>query len=259
MNTHAFAQALLDGAQPAPAGLRVPPGANAARRFAVHRNNTCAALIAALESTFPVTRALVGDAFFRAMAGERVRRDPPCSPVLSAYGAGFAAFVADYAPARGVPYLADVARLEQARVHTYHAADAAPVPLDRFAALVATPERLAATRIRLHPACVWLRSPHAARSLWQAHHDCADPADADIAHIATATPEDTLVLRPRFEVEVHALPAGAVECLDALRDGATLAAAAQHALQDVYALESLLTLIVRHGLAIALQLPDSES
>ncbi len=62
----AFARALADG-QP-------PPFATPARRFAVYRNNVAVGLIRALEARFPVTRRLVGDAFFRGHGGRLRRR-----------------------------------------------------------------------------------------------------------------------------------------------------------------------------------------
>ena len=58
---------------PSPARSPTPrrrrPRVAPARRFAVYRNNVAAGLIRALEARFPVTRRLVGDDFFRAMAG----------------------------------------------------------------------------------------------------------------------------------------------------------------------------------------------
>ena len=113
MTTHAdFAAALLDPEAALPAGLVVWNGSDPAHRFAVYRNNVTSALSDVLADSFPVTQQLVGEEFFRAMARVFLRRSPPSSPMLSAYGEGFPAFVEDFAPARAVPYLADVARLE---------------------------------------------------------------------------------------------------------------------------------------------------
>lgn len=260
VSQQAFAAALLDPARDVPAGLRVGAGIDPRQRFAVHRNNAIAALVDALAAAFPVTQALVGKDFFRAMACERVRVDPPCSPILVEYGDGFARFIADFTPAESVPYLADISRLEQLRVQAYHAADAVPVDVAAYHALVATPMRLAATRVRLHPACRWLRSEYAVRSIWNAHQDIDASRDVDLGTIAIDAPEDTLVTRPQWDVQVTALPEGGIAWLDALRDGMTLGgAAAQAGRSDdtplEAQLESLLTLIVRHGLAVALDFP----
>src|SRR6476469_5733366 len=76
-----FASALLDRQATVPPGLKATP-----RRFALYRGNVSAALVGALETRFPVSAQIVGDAFFRAMAAEFVITRPPISPVLLDYG-----------------------------------------------------------------------------------------------------------------------------------------------------------------------------
>jgi hypothetical protein len=61
----AFAEALTDPKRAPPAGTMGREGGPDARRFAVYRNNVAVALIGAIEARYPVTRRLVGDAFFR--------------------------------------------------------------------------------------------------------------------------------------------------------------------------------------------------
>ena len=119
-----FAEALLAPALPCPPGLQAWNGSDPARRLAVYRNNVMVSLIDALATSFPVAQELVGEDFFRAMAAEFVRRQPPRSRVLARYGDRLPDFIADFEPARSVPYLADLARLEFARIQAYHAADA---------------------------------------------------------------------------------------------------------------------------------------
>ncbi len=121
MTAHAdFAAALLDPDVAAPDGLVAWNGSDPAHRFAVYRNNVTSALSDVLADSFPVTQQLVGEEFFRAMARIFLRGSPPPSPILTAYGEGFPAFVADFAPARTVPFLADVARLEWLRLRALH-------------------------------------------------------------------------------------------------------------------------------------------
>ena len=161
----AFAHALLRPDAPCPAGLRAWNGSDPVKRYAVYRNNVVVSLVDALADSHPVTQALVGEAFFRAMAGEFARRSPPRSPVLAWYGEGFADFVADFPPAAGLPYLADLARLEWLRVEAWHAADADPLPLAEVAALLADEAALPNLRVTLHPALRVLRSAHPVVSL----------------------------------------------------------------------------------------------
>jgi len=252
---HAFTAALLDPALAVPAGLRSGAGVDPQRRFAVHRNNVAMTLVDALATAFPVTRALVGDDFFRAMARERVFADPPRSPVLTDYGDGFAEFVATFAPAASVPYLADMARLEQRRTRAYHALDAVPADAHAFVELVGDPQRLASTCISLHPAGHWLRSEYAIASIWNAHQ--LIDVNARHAHLATIDidrAEDVLVTRPQLEVVVSVLPAGGIELLDALHDGSPLSTAMAHACaaHPDAAIDTLFALLIHHELVINL-------
>jgi len=248
-----FAHALLDPASETANGLRSRAGADLQRRFAVHRNSFVITLIDALADAFPVTRALVGEDFFRSMARERVRMDPPKSPVLTEYGDGFADFIAEFPPAASVPYLADMARLEHARVRAYHAHDAVPVAIDEYQALLAVPDRLAVTCLTLHPSCQWLHSEYAVQSIWAAHQDIGDLRDVDFSAIDIHASEDVLITRPLWDVQVATLPCGAIAFFDALQDGLTLGGALARA-GDVSGsqLESLLALVVQSGLAIEL-------
>lgn len=248
-----FSGALLSPRHAAPAGLRVSSVEEAEHRFAVHRNNAVAGLVDALSEAFPVCKALVGDHFFRAMARERVFADPPRSPVLSEYVEGFAHFVAGFAPANGVPYLSDVAWIETLRVRAWHAADAEPVGEAAYQALAAAPERLAATRVHLHPACGWLRCHHAAHAIWLAHQELEDPSDATLVGIDVARPQDVLVTRVHLQVEVDASPPGLVEFLDALAKGETIGAAFDGARKQYPGVEAaaLFALLIRHGLVVS--------
>lgn len=239
-----FAAALLDPEAPTPAGLRARAGDSAARCFAVYRNNVVVSLIDALAERFPVTSRLVGEEFFRAMAREFVRGNPPVSPLLADYGDDFPDFVADFPPAAGLPYLADLARLEAARTRAYHAADAVPVAADAFAAV--DPVDLPHCRLRLHPSAAIIRSYWAIATIWAAHQDDREPGALD-----AAAPEDALVVRIGDEVAVERLAGkGFATFLAALAGGATLGDAAVQATDETRAFDPAAALAAVIGLAI---------
>ena len=77
-----FANALLAPDQTCPEGLFSSNGADPASRFAVYRNNVHSSLINALAAAYPVTLQLVGDEFFRAMAGLYVQASPDRKSVV---------------------------------------------------------------------------------------------------------------------------------------------------------------------------------
>ena len=220
----AFAAALVDPAAAPPAQTRGREGLPDGRRFAVYRNNVAASLIASLAARYPVTRRLVGDDFFRAMAGAFVAANKPKTPVLIDYGGSFPAFVEDFAPARDLAYLPDVARLENAWVEAFHAADAAPLALADLAGLDA--DALAATRFAFHPAARLLASNDPVASIWAAHQH-----GKEVGPIEPWLPEQVLITRPAGEVHLRVLPPGGHAFADALRIGASVAEA--HAAIDV--------------------------
>ena len=170
MNRHEqFAQALLTPGLPCPDGLFSRNGADPASRFAVYRNNVHSSLINALADSYPVTQQLVGEHFFRAMAGLYIQAYPPISPLLHDYGSDLADFIKGFAPAADVPYVADVARLERLRISAYHAID---TPVANPHAVVNQLQQLSSlgnVRLQLHPCVATLRSDYAVVALWAAH------------------------------------------------------------------------------------------
>ncbi|MCU0807034.1 MAG: putative DNA-binding domain-containing protein [Candidatus Contendobacter sp.] len=251
-----FAAALLDPDAPCPAGLTAWNGSDPTRRFAVYRNNVVVSLIDALADTFPVTLELVGDEFFRAMAGVFVRAAPPKSALLAEYGEGFPAFIERFEPARSVPYLADVARLEMLRVRAFHAADAEPVTPDRVARAVADPERLPALRATCHPSLGVLSSRYAIVSLWAAHQGIGD-----LARVDPNLPETALVVRAGLEVQVVSLPPGGDALIAGFASGLTLgdAAALAASAHADFDLTLQFALLLCHGALTSLHLPTETS
>lgn len=229
-----FAKALLDPALPTPAGLTDPQGRPAGRRFDVYRNNVAVSLRTALEEGFPVTRAIVGEDFFAAMAQVFLRSHPPQSPRLWEYGADLPGFLADFPPAAHLPYLPDVARLELAIRHSYHAADATPLPAD---ALAVPPERLLSARLALAPSLRLVRSEWPVWSIWQFHHGGPAPQSG---------PQDVAVLRPSYDPVPVLLPVGGAAFLTALLRGETVLRAIDAAGPD-HPLSETLTLLLTHG------------
>ena len=236
---NAFAKSLLDRTVPVPANIRGASRRRADRRFAVHRNNVAAGLASALAVRFPVVKRLVGDDFFRAMAHVYATAELPRSPIMLYYGETFPGFIDDFEPARPIPYLGDIARVEMARGLAYHAADATPLDPDAFAALPA--DRLGETRVRLHPSLSIITSSHPIYSIW---HMNQDPV-----RFTPASPwaqQAVLVARPRLKVRTQSITHGDAALIRALAAGSTMTEAVITAEQTVprfCASESLAVLI----------------
>lgn len=256
-----LAAALLEPDLPCPAGLRAWNGSDPSVRWAVYRNNVVSSLVDALAETFPVVQALVGSEFFGAMAAVFVRQSPPRSRVLAHYGEGFPAFVEGFGPAAPVPYLADVARLEMARVRSHHAADAAPVGPDAVQRALASGERLGAVRWVLHPSMAVIESRHAIVSLWAAHQ-----GQGDLSSVDPDTPESALLLRDGLDVLVRRIPRGAARFISALQEGRAFGEAAAVAAVDPatsdseiaageFDLPQTLSLLLAHGGLVDVHIP----
>ena len=223
MREAAFAAALLDPVLPMPDGITTARGRPDALRFAVYRNNVAVGLIRALEARFPVVEKLVGPDFFKVMARAFVRVEQPSTPLIFAYGDGFADFIAGFEPAGSVPYLADVARLEALWTRAYHAADERSLDIAALAAVA--PEELASLRLVAHPAAALVRSHFAIGSIWQAHQG------ETVGTPASAAAETVLIARPDLAVTVTVLPAEDAAFAAALLAGETVGDAAQTALE----------------------------
>ncbi len=215
----AFGAALLDPERPVPVGVVGRGGKADSKRFAVYRNNVTVGLVDALQSRFPVTARLVGEAFFRAMARVYAADHQPRTPLLMNYGDDFPDFIAGFAPAATVPYLADVARLECLWSKAYHAPEASPLTVDALVHLRS--DALSGSRLRLHPSLHLLRSTYPVATIWSAHQT-ADEAVAPVTWDA----EEVLIVRPHAEVTVHRLPPNGYEFIAALATGATVEGAA---------------------------------
>jgi hypothetical protein len=219
-----FAAALLDPGLATPAGLVGPDGEPNSKRFAAYRNNVVVGLIETLKDAFPAVHRIVGADFFRAMARAYVMVEPPRSPIMLGYGAGFPDFIRRFEPAAVLPYLADVARIERAWTEAYHAPEASPIDSAAFTTISAG--QLPAIQLALHPSLRLVRSEFRALMIWQMNVADGVPAQMDLA----AGGQDVLVIRPLADVEVRSIPEGSLEFIQALADGRSVLAALEAAL-----------------------------
>lgn len=236
-----FRAALLDPKAPAPDGLQNPDGVAATKRFDVYRNNVAVSLSDALETAFPVVRKLVGDEFFRAMAGVYLRAHPPTSPLMMFYGDTMPEFLAAFPPAQSVPYLADVARLELAMRLSYHAADATPIAPDALGQVA--PDTLGDVTFTFAPAVDLVQSHYPLHSIWT-----ANTTGGEIAKTA----QPTLITRPEFDPQVDALTPEQAAVTKALMASNPLGKAITHG-GAAFDLGPLLVLLLSRNALISIQ------
>jgi hypothetical protein len=207
----AFARTLLDPEVPAPPA------------FAVYRNTVMKGCIDALQANYPAVARLMGDAWFRAAASVYVRKHPPRVPMLLEYGVDFDRFLAGFAPARELPYLPAVARLDRLWTEAHAAADEPALEARALAGLEG--EQLAALRLCPHAAARWAWFELPAYTIWSRQRQ-ESGAGEDEAEV-TWHGEGALLVRPLDAVRWISLDKAGCAFMDACAGGATLLEAAE--------------------------------
>jgi len=218
-----FAEALRgDAASLAPWLDGAAPDSEA--RVSVYRNTVAKGCADALAAQFPTVARALGEDRMRLAATRFAREHPPGSPVLMAYGEGFAAWLAATAPLCETPWLAGLARIDWAWRDALFTADAAPLDPAALAAL--RPDAYAATILDLHPSAVTLWFEDGTAALWLALQADPPPIELELA----AEPGGLLLVRPGLDVLHRPLGRGAYAFLAACRSADTLAEAGAAAL-----------------------------
>ncbi|MEX2497029.1 MAG: DNA-binding domain-containing protein [Woeseia sp.] len=195
-------------------------GAPPAKRLAVYKNNIHSQLARVLADSYPAIQRLTGAAFFRFAATEYILAHPPRSPELLDFGKKFPCFLETFAPARSLPYLPDVARLEQLYLESYHAAEGTPLLKEAFGHCLSN--GASASIVRLHPSARLMSSPHPVSQIWEVN---VRATDAEAKGRVSGGAEYLLVIRPHATVEVRRIPRGAFAALHAIARGASIAEA----------------------------------
>lgn len=230
-----FADQLLAAQKPAEAAanggdsnpMAVSGPAPATQLFQLYRNNFYVSLRERLEAVFPVTTALVGEEFFAQISNRYVREFPLTQAPLADYGDQYGDHIAQLIETTdamaGVPYLADVARLEW----LLELAEQRPLqhnefPFERLSALA--PEQQATVKLHLAPGIGLLKTDYAAAAIHQGvttgELDGLDPYQAE--HLLVL-PAGTAWTEPLLQPKVQPLDEAAFGLLDAIQAGTELA------------------------------------
>jgi hypothetical protein len=221
---HAFGAALF-GDDETIAEHVIDDSIPAAGRVRVYRNTAISVLTDALRLSYLAVDRLVGAEFFDAAAAGFIRSKPPRSAYLIEYGAGFADFLASFAPAQALAYLPDVARFEWA---LNVAANAPDIPaLDPASLAAIDPDAHGSVRFDPHPSLSLLRLDHPADMIADAVVARNDAALAAID--VSAGPVWLVIHRGPDGVEAQRLPEREWQLTHYLCDGATLEAALEAA------------------------------
>jgi hypothetical protein len=186
-------------------------------RLRIHLHHIQHSLTEALKANFPVTCRVVDPRFFAFAADAFIRMHPPTGPCLSEYGREFPDFLRAFEPARALPYLGDLARLEWAAAEARNAPDAAPIAPEslREVPVVDYPNLV----LQLDPSIRLLRTLWAVERIWAAHQD-GEPQGP----IELGSEGSRLIVRRRdAAIEVEQVDPASFAFIAALRQGRPLA------------------------------------
>lgn len=207
---HAFWQDLWSATPSAEHAWATQPG------FAVYRNTVLKGCVDNLLALYPAVRHLTGDDWLQAVALDYARAHPPADGRLHAYGEHFPAAIAHALRPGELPWLHEVAQLDQLWMASHLAADAPCLTPQDLATLA--PDTLATTRLHLHPTAHWHHSAAwPVFHLWQAAREAH--ADPNPPHWLA---EGALFTRPHGAVQATLLTATAHTLLTACAAGLTL-------------------------------------
>jgi hypothetical protein len=130
-----------------------------------------------LAEELPRTAATVGGAAFHGLVTDYLQACPPSHPSLREAGARLPAFLTTHALAVDRPWLAELARLERARLELFDGPDAAPISIASLRDV--PPDRFGALRFRLIPSHRLLENRFPISEAWRAENRSDTPPRAE--------------------------------------------------------------------------------
>jgi len=175
-------------------------GLNGESRLKVYQSSILGIQTDALAAVYPVIKKLVGDEFFLAMGKAYLRKYFSPSGDLHNLGGQMAEFLQDFEPAKSLPYLADVAKLEWIWHRIFHAADEENLDFNELAKIPV--EQHGQLQFYLRDGARLLASPYPVHRIWQLNQDdCKDEESVDLDEGGV----QLLVTRNGYEIEMHPL------------------------------------------------------
>jgi hypothetical protein len=193
----------------------------------------------ALAEDFPKLLAVLGGVRFHNLITDYLLACPSTSWTLRDLGRRLPDFLEEHALAEELPFAADLARLEWARLDVFDEADAEPLTREAIAAL--GPDRLATFALGIIPALRIVALAHDALAVWAEieHRDPssapatatsaavetdAGPAEAPPVRVSGGEPRPVLarVWRRGLTVRHREIPPDEARALELVRQGTTL-------------------------------------
>ncbi len=168
--------------------------------------------------TYPVILSLVGEQFFHFCVTYFAQTHRPPTPDIDVYGEEFADFLSQFEPAKTLPYLPDIARLEW----LYQQAALAPRAqvIDGDALSTVPQEHYFNLYLHLPPSAHFFASKHPVDKIWQWNQD--DNTDLTPLNLAEEEGGHFLIHRPYSQVSIIRILSEESAFLQALAQGGNL-------------------------------------
>jgi hypothetical protein len=191
------------------------PPLTIAERLGIYRNAYQVRLIEALDETYPVIHAVLGDEVFAALGEAFVAAHPSVHRSIRWYGAELAEFLRDNLPYAEQPILGEIALLEWTLAEVFDAADREPLPRAALAAV--DPGGWSELRFGLHPSLRRLTLHWNTTAVWQALSRGAAPPDPECAE----HPAAWLLWRQNLQNYFRSMAGDEAAALDCAQRGGT--------------------------------------
>lgn len=185
-------------------------------RFDIYGGSITEGFVKALRENYPVTEKLVGEEFFRLMSYNYIANNHSSSPNLGDYGVSFADFVENFSPAKCLPYLADICRLEWRWQKAYYGMDYLPLDVNQLSKLNCDSQSLLVFKRCANSSL--LKSDYPLKKIWDFNQTDDNNTIIDLKE------EQNLLLiwRPDMEVIIEELTEAQWSILKAFDEGLTL-------------------------------------
>jgi hypothetical protein len=190
------------------------PPLSVADRLGIYRNAYRVRLIEALDDTYHVLHALLGDDVFVALGEEFVTAHPSVHRSIRWYGAELSDFLSRRPPYAEQPILAELALLEWTLAEVFDAADADPQPRAALSAVDAS--AWGELKFEFHPSLRRLHLHWNTAAVWQAMSREETPPDP----VCAEHPVPWLLWRQNLQNYFRSMAADEAAALDSALRGA---------------------------------------
>lgn len=184
----------------------------------IYHSSVFGALQNVLKDIYTVCLKLVGEEFFITMIQDYITTTYSISPDLGEYGETLPEYIAQFSPAKSLPYLADVARLEQAWHKVFNAENNKILDLEKLTAIYTTDgENIV---FLLPPRSVLLSSPFPIHRIWEINQ--ADYAGNEVISLDNNQHYYFFIWRSHLEMRIDLLSSAAWQILSWIQQKLTL-------------------------------------